>query len=725
MRPDRQHSPPVFPVSSSLTPVRRKPGQSRATGRYAARTSGFGQHRVQELLLRPAHFHRLVAGGVPGRGRVVQPAFARPGGLADHDRRHDHHGAGDRRCDFAPGPRPADRRAHRQRPHSPTASAGRSEIPFEAGEAFDLLDAAIRELPRIAAGRERTRQPAGARQGQRTEPYGEQPLGRCNPLLWFGIAAQPDPGHGHARRRHRQRHPDLRAGKPARGATGSCVDDGTNLENAEAITRAITRRVAERRRGEQAAAAQTATEKELTVAKLSLLHAQVEPHFLYNTLASAQYLTRSDPARADEMLGHLIPTCAIRCRAPRTRCRRWARNSNARAPTWRSCKIRMGPRLAVQIDVPEHLRATPLPPMMLQTLVENAIKHGLEPRTGGGTVWILRAPQRRRAWRSPWPTTARASATKTSGTGIGLKNVRERLRLAYGAQASLRDRRQLPHRRRRDDHRARRLRRRSAAMAEPVLLPASSPKTKRCCARRWSTSSRRGLAGAGDRRRMRGRRQRAGSDRRAAARRRLPRHPHAGPDRPGGRRRRGRSQPAHADRVRHRLRPVRDRRLRTRRGRLPAQADRTPSAWPPPCSACRRARHRRAAKRPRWPRCCERLASALPRTDAPPPLAWLTASAGTRDAPDPGRRRRLLPRRQQVHDGDDRRGRGAAAQADPRPARRARPDHVQADPPLDHRQPQGDRVDRPRRHRRGHRAAQVAARNADRQPPFMALFRHM
>src|SRR5690606_34330866 len=80
----------------------------------------------------------------------------------------------------------------------------------------------------------------------------------------------------------------------------------TNYENAEAITRAISRRVAEHRRGEKAAAMQTATEKELAVAKLGLLHAQVEPHFLYNTLASAQLLARSDPPRADEMLGHLI-----------------------------------------------------------------------------------------------------------------------------------------------------------------------------------------------------------------------------------------------------------------------------------------------------------------------------------------------------------------------------------------------------------------------------------
>ena len=99
-------------------------------------------------------------------------------------------------------------------------------------------------------------------------------------------------------------------------------------------------------------------------------------------------------------------------------------------------KIRMGDRLAVQVDVPEALRATPLPAMMLQTLVENAIKHGLEPRTGGGTVWI-------RAHRDDGMVAVTVADdgegfnSKTSGTGIGLKNVRERLRLRYAGAATL------------------------------------------------------------------------------------------------------------------------------------------------------------------------------------------------------------------------------------------------------------------------------------------------
>ncbi len=250
-------------------------------------------------------------------------------------------------------------------------------------------------------------------------------------------AAQPDPRHGHSRPRQRQRHPDLRAGEPGAWSDWFLVDDGTNFENAEAITRAISRRVAERRRNEKTDAAQTATEKELTVAKLSLLHAQVEPHFLYNTLASAQLLTRSDPPRADEMLGHLIQY--LRHSLPRTEDELSTLGAELeRAIAYLEIlKIRMGARLSVQVDVPENLRAH-------AAAADDAADPGRErdqARTGTAHRRRHRVdprpPQRRRRWRSPWPTTAKASTRKTSGTGIGLKNVRERLRLVYGASAAL------------------------------------------------------------------------------------------------------------------------------------------------------------------------------------------------------------------------------------------------------------------------------------------------
>jgi LytS/YehU family sensor histidine kinase len=193
--------------------------------------------------------------------------------------------------------------------------------------------------------------------------------------------------------------------------------------------------VAERRRGEQAQVRQTATEKELTVAKLTLLHAQVEPHFLYNTLASAQVLTRTDPARADEMLGNLIQY--LRHSLPRTEdAPSTIGEELERARAYLDIlKIRMGPRLQLQVDVPDALRAVLFPTMMLQTLVENAIKHGLEPKPGGGTVWIL-ARQVDNAVAVTVADDGRGFTAEGGGTGVGLRNVRERLRLAYGSAAA-------------------------------------------------------------------------------------------------------------------------------------------------------------------------------------------------------------------------------------------------------------------------------------------------
>ncbi|WP_232823470.1 histidine kinase [Dyella sp. C9] len=311
----------------------------------------------------------------------------------------------------------------------------RVEVPFEAGETFDLLDAAIRELPRSEEVESAHDSLQIRAKIKRPLAYGRSPFGRLNPSNWFGhlrnqIYATVTPGDGSSS--------ITLICEPEAAAWSDWfrVDDGTNLENAEAITRAVTRRVAEKRRQEQQRAQQSESEKERTVARLNLLHAQVEPHFLYNTLASAQYLTRTDPALADQMLGHLIQY--LRHSLPLTD----DALSNLGEELERTrayleiMKLRMGPRLSLQIEVPDTLRSLPLPPMMLQTLVENAIKHGLEPKPGGGTVWII-ARRDDGVVAITVADDGRGFSDATSGTGIGLKNVRERLRLIYGAAASL------------------------------------------------------------------------------------------------------------------------------------------------------------------------------------------------------------------------------------------------------------------------------------------------
>ena len=307
------------------------------------------------------------------------------------------------------------------------------EIPFETAEAFAVVDTAIRELANVRIDESSI--------GSLTIRARTEKQFAPKAYLYGGVDLSFLVVHNH------QILATIAAANGTSSVTLICeaaggifsdwvqFDDGSNLENAEAVTRAIARRVAERRRGEQASAKQTSTEKELAVAKLSLLHAQVEPHFLYNTLASAQILTRSDPARADEMLGNLISY--LRHSLPRTEdgpSTLGAELERARAYL-DILKIRMGARLSTQIEVPEALRSAPFPAMMLQTLVENAIKHGLEPKYGGGTVWIL-ARENAGNLTVTVADDGQGFNAQSSGTGIGLKNLRERLRLAYGAAAT-------------------------------------------------------------------------------------------------------------------------------------------------------------------------------------------------------------------------------------------------------------------------------------------------
>ena len=306
------------------------------------------------------------------------------------------------------------------------------EIPFEAGEAFDLVEAAVRELPGVDAVDSARDSLQVRAKVKRLDPYSGDTVqlkysaylrSHFNQIL---ITVTPNGEAGSV----------TLICEPERSAWTDwfIVDFGTNLENAEAIVRSVTRRVAGLRRAEQASVVQSATEKELTVAKLSLLHAQVEPHFLYNTLASAQLLTRTDPARADQMLGNLI--LYLRHSLPRTEdSLSTIGDELERAQAYLDIlKIRMGSRLSLQVEVPPALRSVLFPTMMLQTLVENAIKHGLEPKSGGGTVWILA-----RAHENTVSVTVaddgRGFSAEGGGTGIGLRNVRERLRLAFGGAA--------------------------------------------------------------------------------------------------------------------------------------------------------------------------------------------------------------------------------------------------------------------------------------------------
>jgi hypothetical protein len=176
-------------------------------------------------------------------------------------------------------------------------------------------------------------------------------------------------------------------------------------------------------------------EREVLASRLSVLQAQIEPHFLYNTLANVQVLTRRDPAAAEQMLTHLIDYLRSAMPAMRSSTSTIGRELDLAQAYLSIMQIRMGARLAFAVHAPEELRALPFPPTVVGTFIENAIKHGLEPARAGGRIDV-------RAWREAdrlWVEVADTGVGihASSGSGVGLANARERLRMLYGPAAEL------------------------------------------------------------------------------------------------------------------------------------------------------------------------------------------------------------------------------------------------------------------------------------------------
>ncbi len=208
------------------------------------------------------------------------------------------------------------------------------------------------------------------------------------------------------------------------------LDFGKNKENIASVSRFINREL-QRRFDEIAAQAQRAeTERALTLAKLTALQAQIEPHFLYNTLANAQSLARSDPPRAAVMLGHLIQFLRSSLPANDAVTSTLGQEIDRVVAYLEIMKIRMGERISYDIMLDEKIRPYPFAPLMLQTLVENAIKHGIEPKIGQGKI-IIRANVIADTLSVSVIDNGAGLSTTTAGSGIGLKNIRERLQLSH------------------------------------------------------------------------------------------------------------------------------------------------------------------------------------------------------------------------------------------------------------------------------------------------------
>jgi hypothetical protein len=184
----------------------------------------------------------------------------------------------------------------------------------------------------------------------------------------------------------------------------------------------------ERRRATEALQGETA-------ARLNLLQAQIEPHFLFNTLATIHSLIKEDPDKAGVMLEDLNAYLRTSLRRTRQLSASLADELSLIEALLAIATVRLGARLVYGISASQEVRAMSFPPLLLQPLVENAIRHGIEPAIAGGSIQV----EVRRVG-DCLEATVRDTGVgmkAESPPGVGLQNVRERLASLYGASASL------------------------------------------------------------------------------------------------------------------------------------------------------------------------------------------------------------------------------------------------------------------------------------------------
>ncbi|MEP6502022.1 MAG: histidine kinase [Betaproteobacteria bacterium] len=192
------------------------------------------------------------------------------------------------------------------------------------------------------------------------------------------------------------------------------------------------------------AAARSEAQRLATESQLRLLRAQLEPHMMFNTLANLRSLVREDSLQAEVMIDQLITYLRSALAASRTEDSSLASEFTQLRAYLEIMSLRMGPRLTYRLDLPEDLEDVVVPPMLLQPLVENAIKHGLEPKVGAGRVEVAARRTDAGVELSVTDTglgllshgDVLGSAASDSGS-YGLLHVRERLQAVYGPLASL------------------------------------------------------------------------------------------------------------------------------------------------------------------------------------------------------------------------------------------------------------------------------------------------
>lgn len=189
-----------------------------------------------------------------------------------------------------------------------------------------------------------------------------------------------------------------------------------------------------------------AAERTALSARLQALQAQIEPHFLFNTLATLDSLIVSDPPRARDLLASLNRFLRATLEASRARSETLALQFTVLESMLAVHGMRLGPRLAYALDLPRDCANLAVPPMLLQPLVENALKHGIQGTVEGGRIEVSARREGRHVELTVADTGPGFGATAaTQGTGVGLPNVRERLAALYGERASLTLIENVPH----------------------------------------------------------------------------------------------------------------------------------------------------------------------------------------------------------------------------------------------------------------------------------------
>ncbi|MDD5030219.1 MAG: histidine kinase, partial [Rhodoferax sp.] len=180
-----------------------------------------------------------------------------------------------------------------------------------------------------------------------------------------------------------------------------------------------------------------AAQRQAAESQLKLLQSQLEPHMLFNTLANLRALISHNPYQAQHMLDHLVAYLRATLNSSRATLHPLQTEFDRLRDYLELMAVRMGPRLSYTLTLPPELATHPVPTLLLQPLVENAIQHGLEPKVAGGSVNVSASLAGDQMTLQVNDSGVGLAPGQTRSDGFGLTQVRERLATTYGAQFTL------------------------------------------------------------------------------------------------------------------------------------------------------------------------------------------------------------------------------------------------------------------------------------------------